>query len=361
VYFELLKVNELDPDKPLAVFIQPAWILKPPARHKVPDHVLEVTEDDIEELTIPSRWSYRDLMKEARKNVTAFLTQNLCMYIESEDAKTKIQFEEHVLRANVRLPGFFENPKFKLVETILGVDVAYSTSRYADYSAIACIKVYQGPDERYFAVIADVTMGRFKTSELGLEIVRAQIRHNPGKIIIERAGNYEVLGAEIDNNCMRHGIAKMYNIFWKPTTGGNSVKNKVARVKSLETLLNAGQLFLINGSFTESLIQQFVRFDGVKRSGSSDGSKDDGPDACSLAIEGCHYIRRIGEQPSEAQIEMEQEMAHQQLRQAQYHRVFGGRTDYDRPAPYPQLQPPEEQPGPLYSQLQRFGMTRKAA
>lgn len=363
LYFELLKNNDQDPEHPMAVFIQPAMVLKPDAQYKLPDKVLEITEDDVEELTCPSRWSFRELMREARKDIQMFLSQNLVMYVESEESKIKIHFEEHILRDHVRQPNNFDQPKYRLMETILAVDVAYGLSRYADFSALCIGKIYQDTtNNRYLLVIADMIMDRLRPSELAEKFVTIREKHNPGKCVIEKQGSWQNLETEIHKACQRRGIPRPFNIFWKPTTG-QSVKNKVGRVKGIETLLNNDQFYILHAAFTESLIQQFIRFDGLKGSGKSNNSKDDGPDAAGMCAESSWFLRVVGdEEPSEAQQEMEQALEIQRIRRAQYERTFGNQqlpSDYQ--SRYQSVEDPSDEQNKLYSTLGQYGFTRKAA
>jgi len=360
LYFELMKNNDQDPEHPMAVLVQPAFILKPEAQNKLPERVLEIIEDDVEELTCPSRWTFRDLMKEARKSVSMFLSQNLCMYVESEDSKLKVQFEESVLRSHVRLPNAFDQPKYQLIETICAVDVAYSVSRYADFSAICVGKTYLNNEtHRYFMVVAHMVMERLRPSELAGKIVDVRSTFSPSKVVIEKSGSWQNLSQEIDKVCLKRGLPKPYNIIWRATVGLN-VKSKVARVKALETLLNADQLFLLHSTWTETLINQFIQFDGVKRSGSSDLSKDDGPDSAAMCAEASYFLRVVDDAPpTEEQIEMEQQLERQRLIRGTYDQVFGnGQQQFV--SRYQPESPAEEQ-NKLFSTLGRFGMARRAA
>ena len=65
----------------------------------------------------------------------------------------------------------------------------------------------------------------------------------------------------------------------------NTPSAKALKVKSLESPLEDSRYWLAMGPHVDMTIAQFVRFDGVKKSGSSDGSKDDIPDSCSLAFQ----------------------------------------------------------------------------
>jgi hypothetical protein len=66
--------------------------------------------------------------------------------------------------------------------------------------------------------------------------------------------------------------------------GGASVVAKTQRIKGyVEPLLNEGNLFFSSGiACLEEVFHQFVKFDGVHRSGST--RKDDAPDCIAIAL-----------------------------------------------------------------------------
>jgi hypothetical protein len=122
--------------------------------------------------------------------------------------------------------------------------------------------------------------------------------------------------------------------------------------------LNTERLFFSSGiACLEELFTQFVKFDGLHRSGSS--RKDDGPDCCSLALS--TFLPRtqaqaVEEQPDAALLEYENQTRIQQHLAMQHERVFGGTTF--APLPY---QPDNLEPAArhaLLDTLGRFNMTR---
>lgn len=125
----------------------------------------------------------------------------------------------------------------------------------------------------------------------------------------------------------------------------------------MEPLLADGRLLFSGGiPVLENCFAQMVHFDGVRRSGSSPGSKDDFVDALSLLIQ-TWGPREISQPVSEAQQEYEAEMEIQRILRAQHDHYFGNVI-----APQQQYIPPpepERQTGGLVGTLARFGLTRK--
>jgi hypothetical protein len=132
LYWELIRRNDaaLPGEKPTAIKVEPAWIVKQTAKH-IP--LLMLTEDMVE-LTFPSRLTFQMLMKEARSNVALFKSQNLVEYFD-DDELTRVTFTREALDKAVRPPTAF--PLAKRSFRVLAVDPSHSVSRYADYSALA--------------------------------------------------------------------------------------------------------------------------------------------------------------------------------------------------------------------------------
>jgi hypothetical protein len=176
-------------------------------------------------------------------------------------------------------------------------------------------------------------------------------------VIAEKTGDWVSLQDAIKRAALLRGIV-LPEIFWKdvPNVAGTGVLLKAARAKGMEPLVADGRLLFSAGiPILESCFQQLVRFDGVKRSGSSPNSKDDFVDALSLLVQ-TWGPREIRQPPSEAQLEFEAEMEIQRILRAQHDRIFGN-AEF---APQQQYIPPEpDRPGGLIGTLGRFGMVRK--
>jgi hypothetical protein len=122
--------------------------------------------------------------------------------------------------------------------------------------------------------------------------------------------------------------------------------------------LNEGKLFFSSGiAQLEEVFNQFVKFDGVHRSGST--RKDDAPDCIAIGLSVFYpRVQPAEEKPDAALLEFEEQNRIQQHLLMQHERVFGS------PSMVPQFQPENLEPAhfhALYSTLGRYGMTRRAA
>ena len=354
IYSVMLEREEQRDEKKLLVQINPCWWVKPGVIKLPYDQTL--TEDEVI-LMFPERLKFRELKDKLRENTNVFRQQSLCMWVPDEEEGLRVHFDEDLLKAHVRPVGYF-NPLPRILR-VLAVDVAFSVSRYADFSAITTLDFLKDTStDRNIVVVQDLVMDRFRPSDLGLQVVLAIQKHRPDRVLIERVGAWESLQSEIQKHAAVRSVALPF-IYWKPTTiGGTNLKSKAARIKAIEPLLARDQFWLTNApGWTDSLIQQFVRFDGVTKSNSS--RKDDGPDACALAIE-MAMPRQEGETKSDDQTKYEEEARERALLQMQYDSYFvnGGQQ-----RPNPQFNPsPQSSPGnPVTSTLQRFGFVKKVA
>jgi predicted phage terminase large subunit-like protein len=353
LYYELIERNKKDPEHPLAVMVQPAWILKPESAHLFPDHIHGLIEDHVQELTCPSRWPFKALMKEARADLSMFMSQNLCMYVESQESRWTPTFTLEELQAKVRPISFFNG--FPVLFTCAAVDTAFSLSEKADRSSICIAKIVQY-EGKNVAFITDVIVGRWRYSDLAVQIVEAFQRHGVQRGVIERNGQqWQDLQAAVQRNAVIRGYP-LPTISWSLSTGtGTSVSAKVRRIKNAEILFNNGQVYFANAPWNEGLFAETVRFKG-QRSGTSIGSKDDQVDSLGM-LASTFLVKDTGmvdQTPDRA--EFEQEMYKQSLGRAHYERMFGvsqGHIPVAQPTPDPEPQ------NPLYGMLGRFGMVRK--
>jgi hypothetical protein len=126
--------------------------------------------------------------------------------------------------------------------------------------------------------------------------------------------------------------------------GNSAAKSKAARIKNLEPLVKNQQLLFLQGGWNELAIQQFLHFDGVKKSGSAPTSLDDIPDAIAMGVE------RVA-------VELLKVLAQANVvRAAHYDRMFSSGIPYTVRS----TEPESIQPGGLTGTLQRFGLTRGA-
>jgi hypothetical protein len=284
MYCQLLKRNEEDEDHPLLFKLDPAFTVKDHARAKAADDLLSLEEADVD-LLFPSRLSWKVLraeMKEDRPNrYRLFRSQNLVEFVPQEDDVTRVTFTEQECKARIKPASFFHG--MELVEIVASLDVAYSTSKFADFSCWTVDNIYKHEGKHIFA-LANMRLGRWKLSELGMEVAR-MIAITPGlaRIVIEKNGPWESVRDEIYKACRAGGINCPY-IVWRPTNfGGTSMKTKTQRIKTLESPLSDGLLYFVEGiPDLEQGLEQLVSFDGISK---SSRKKNDCPDALSLAYE----------------------------------------------------------------------------
>jgi hypothetical protein len=179
--------------------------------------------------------------------------------------------------------------------------------------------------------------------------------------VIEKSGDWQSLAEALQRAyLLRSRVLPAF--YWKPVAniqGGASVLAKTNRIKGyVEPALNEGRLLFSSGiACLEEVFNQFVKFDGVHRSGST--RKDDAPDCISIALS--TFMPRTQpaeEKPDQALLEFEEQTRIQQHLLMQHERVFGS------PSLVPQYQPDNLEPEArhaLYGTLGRFGMTTRRA
>jgi phosphoserine phosphatase len=359
MYWELMQRNNLDPTHPMAVLRQSAWILKPESAHLFPDHLNALTEDHVQEFLFPSgsRLSFRDLMKEARFNISDFYTQFLCQYIETEESKWAVTFTLDELLARVKPLSFFSGSPVSM--TVAAIDTAFSRDNRADRSAIVIARVlaHQG---RNVAYIVEVIADRWKYSDLAVQIVQAFAKHNVNRAVIERSGPWEELQANIQRAAGLRGIVLPHLVFKQSTATGTSVPRKVFRVKGAEMLMRNDQLYFAPGLFNEKLFDEMVRFTGKK----SSSRKDDMVDGVGMLVES-FLVRDTGGgvKPTREQEEMERQVYAQELLRQQHQMYFGtGRNTFPHSLPTaPQPAPPRSPIDPVVNKLGLGGLFRRAS
>ena len=201
-------------------------------------------------------------------------------------------------------------------------------------------------------------MERMRLTELAQKIVEQRQKWSPTRALIEKDGYYQALQTEIDKYAVQRGIPVSHlNFFWKPVQGSN-VKKRNSRVKALEGLLASDQLWfcLPNPQTTELLLAQFVRFDGIRKSGSADTSKDDGPDVVSSIWE-AYGPKEFGDLIPDVQQEIDEQQRMAAHLKGLHDRYFGA---LEPPRPGPVYTAPEQPTGGIHGTLGRFGMVRAA-
>jgi len=184
----MIKRNEEDSERPLAVRIDPVLEVQPEAIGKP---LLDLKEEDVVLNFLPKlNWKFvRDEMR-SPEGIKFFRTQYLTEWVPDEADTIKIQFDEAVLRAHIRPPGFFDyNPRYQLIEVVQGTDTARSSKNTADFSAVATAKIYLDVERnRFLLVIVDLQMERLRLSELAVKVVEQYSKWSPQRALIEKDG-----------------------------------------------------------------------------------------------------------------------------------------------------------------------------
>jgi len=356
LYKTLKDRAESNPDTKIAVRIDPIMEIKPYALKK---KLTDLVEEDIESLLFPEVLDWNFIRAEIMKNpkdTTFFESQNLVRFVPPAESKYKCNFEESVLRSLVTLPITMSS--WVLLRTILSVDTSASASRYADMSAIIISRLYEKPDGQRVLVVYDVDMDRYRPSDLAVHIAEMYRRHNPDATTIERCQLWQALEDKIEAEANKRDFSLRNKIHWREP-GNSTAKGKAARIKNLEPLANTHRLlFLYAPSWNELVIQQFIHWDGIRRSGSADFSKDDSVDAISMAAErvASALLQQSPPQKSEAELEQEARIEGQRLLKMQHDYMFNGlpQTFESRYA----TPPPEDASNRLFSTLGKYGLVK---
>jgi hypothetical protein len=263
--------------------IDPAFIVKPEARFKLTPTLLPtLREDEIESFLFPERLDWKFLKQEISNSPSFFLSQNLCIFPKPVDSEIRCTFIESDLRAATRPVGAFEKTVFS--RNVAALDRAFSVAKTADYSAL-CIGRTLVRNLRPILAVLNVVMDRVTESGLVDMCVNAIIKYSIEYFVLEKDKGFEALVSSIQRQLMLRGVpAPQFRSVGIPG-GARNRQAKARRVKTLELPLTDGRLWFAVNENIDNIYQQFVRYDGVTGSGSSDGSKDDIPDAVSLCYE----------------------------------------------------------------------------
>jgi hypothetical protein len=249
-------IDRLEGNPTMAARLDPAWTVKP---HVKPDTDVRALKEDDVTLLFPSRLSWAFLQEELnrdKKSTKFFRSQNLLEWVESDEAKIKVVFNEFMLRANVI------NQNIPVGEVVLAIDRAFSLSARADLTALTAAVIYAGHGGVKSACVLDQIADRMRPSELVEEIVKQTRRFNPRWILVESGHSDESLRQQVQQAEMKYQIKIPLKF-----VGGSSDNRKdakVLRIKDLELLLNAGRLKFKLGIYTQSLFEQATTFDVSK-------------------------------------------------------------------------------------------------
>lgn len=330
-------------DPKLLYTICPAWTLKPGVSKKAWDPTL--TEDDVD-LLFPTRLTFKYLMGKLKEclatDTTAkiFRQQSLVSWVPDDESEITVTFSEAVLRSRLRPRSFFDATALPGTPIYLALDRAWSVAATADYSALSVVRIQQVIEEKRETamVVLDMMFGRWKESELILNICKAIENHTPSAWVLERDKGHEELVLGVRKMCSLKNLVMPHVILRNVS---NEARAKAIKIKQLEAPLVDGRFWLVSASWNDALIQQFIRFDGIKKSGSILASKDDGPDSIATAYQvwGPRAASEViaPEEIERRRHEDEEESARARRRHF-YDAMFGG-TPYTPPKPEEQVVP----------------------
>ena len=343
-------------DPKLLYTICPAWTVKPGVSKKAWDPTL--TEDEVE-LLFPSRLTFRYLMNKLKENLATdksakvYRQQSLVSWVPDDESEIKITFSEATLRSRLRPRSFFDATTPTGTPTYMALDRAWSTAATADFSAISIVRVQPvevEPEKRETAmVVLDVAFDRWKESELITYICEVIKTHQPTTWVLEKDKGHEELVLGVRKLCSTRNLPMPYVLLREVK---NEPKAKAFKVKILEAPLVDGRLWFTSAPWIDACFQQFIRFDGIKKSGASNGSKDDIPDSIATAYQvygprSNSELKTVDPAETERKKREAQEEAEAIRRQAHYNALFGNTPSNmpptnARPEPAP---PPQRGPG----------------
>jgi hypothetical protein len=275
-----------------------------------------------------------------------FRQQSLVSWVPDDESEITVTFSEAALRSRLRPRSFFDATALPGTPVYMALDRAWSVAATADFSAISIVRVQPVVEEKRVGnapsslVVLDVVFGRYKESELITHICHVIERHSPSAWVLEKDRGHEELVLSVRKLCSLKNLVMPYVLLREIR---NEPKAKAIKIKQLEAPLVDGRLWFASGAWNDACFQQFIRFDGIKKSGSTNGSKDDIPDSVAGAY-GCWGPRAATEviDPEEAERKRREDEEEGARERARHFRnaMFGG-TPYTPPPPT--LEPVVEQ------------------
>jgi phage terminase large subunit-like protein len=263
-------------EKQMLSMICPCWTVKEGVNKLPYDKTL--TEDEVD-LLFQSRLSFRYLMSKLRESEKVFRQQSLCSWVPDEEEELRCHFTEDLVRATMC-------PRSSVPAQGLDYifwDTASSASRYADYSAGCVCRVVPknaaGHSEIY---VMEVVFDRFVPSALATAVVFLAKRWpSVHQTVIEKTAGSELLRDRIYMEANKYGVPLRLS-FRNPRSGPNAKDAKLKRVKETEILMVEKRFHLVNGIWSDEVMNQYLNFTtGV----STKLKKDDCADVIGACIE----------------------------------------------------------------------------
>ena len=309
---------------PLKYFKRECWDVKKGFENVA---LNDLTEEMVK-LNFPEKATFASLKEKLNDDEEQFRCQQLNEpAAEEKEVGFKVTFEEAILRKHLyQMSAAPQNG-----DVFVTWDWAWTANKYSDFSVGVAARVYK--DEatgRYALCILQVVYGRWKPSELALQIVLFNKRWTPKKTLIEKTVNAEFLEEKLKLEAMRYQTS--LDIYWKPPSLQADAKRN--RIKGLEILLNDDLLWFVMGPWIDETFRQLVIYTGEKK---NRGRKDDIPDAMSYLQFFLPALAAFKES-DELRVMMEEERVQREKR-ALHEQIFG--VD-NRFVPPPSAPEPEE-------------------
>jgi hypothetical protein len=342
----MIKRNDEDPEKPLAVRIDPVMEIKPEAKRK---NLLDLKEEDVVLNFLPKlNWKFvRDEMR-SPEGIEFFKTQYLTLWPSADDEGLRVTFTEDDLRSHTRRREFFREPAGTV--TVGFLDRAYQTNQYSDYSAFGAAKIMpvtarEGALAKLSFVVWDMKVERLKESELVKAIVKMWSENNVTRFVMQKdRGSDENFELALRKHAMLRSVPVPY-IRWVSTTSGTHIPlQKARRIKKLEEPLSRDVLWFRTGEWNDIVFGMFTKMDGGIFVSSNSHRKMDAPDAISVGYE--QFMPRTVTDPepdvdAKAREQEDQEEYARQLRRDYHARMIsgGGYTPPPKPVEPAPVQP----------------------
>lgn len=254
----------------LKVLSAPAWVVKPGARKKI---IEQLVEDDVE-LLFPidgqgvERLTFKALMAEYRSDSFIFS----CQYMINPTLTKMVKFTEYMLRKLIVKPEEFPQPGSFF--TAQAWDFAVTDGSGSDRSfGVTGQFVTEGPLAGK-VYISEIVRGRFSKAELPFKVAGLANRWKPiEKLGIEKSPGADFLENDIVRALNKIGYSDCPPIEWIPVDNQKGAKN--ARAEGLEALYMEGRV-LFSSAIPEDVMDEVIKEHLKFKAGSN--RKDDSLD-----------------------------------------------------------------------------------
>ena len=233
----------------------------------------------------------------------------------SSEASETVQFTEGLLTSSVRPLSSFPPGGDKY----LCLDIAYSTSKRADFSAIGAVQIAPNDAGRASMFVHDMFAGRLVTTDLAYKCAEMNWRFRPKSFLVEAFSTYELFIDKIFTECDRRGWPRPNFVKIPIDTTANS---KFLRIKPLQILLEEKRLIFAQGDFLGLAFDHFMRYDGTRSNAGK--KKDDLADVLGTLAK--HVLPRdeSDEKTAKQAKDNFEEAERQRIMQEQHSMIFGG-------------------------------------